>query len=274
MEIPKQCIFSGSTDNLNTSMVITLDSGDKVEVWVSDEYADSATPSKIKQAAVAFLDPKRREILELLARAKELGLDLSALMPKPAPAPSAPCVPLAPAPTPAPAPKPQPRKEVELISSNPKNRIIDGAAADSRSLSAAVSGGVSALGESVSGSGREYTIKSEKDKPSQNLKEGERAEIGRVMGRGGMEIAIPVRRVGKTGETRVAVVDTGGDPALQKRFKQLKAQGDSPNGPPDFIRGGYQVKTVQCGVCRGLGSLPNGKSCPKCGGIGAFDLGS
>lgn len=262
MEIPKQCVFSGSTENLNTSMQVTMDNGEVVTVWVSDEYADTATPSAVKKAVLALTSAqsdRQKEIDDLMKKAASLGLDTS-MFTKAAPIPAAPA---------ASTPPPKPARQ-EMVPSSPKNRIIDGRAADSRRVDPNVQGTVSALGSSVGGGGKEYEIRTT-EKPSQDLKEGEMAEIGTVKGRGGMDLAIPVKRVGKTGETKVSIIDTGGDPALQKRFQDLKHAGDRDE-QFDFIHNGYQVKTVNCGLCRGTGRVMKGRECPKCGGAGLIDV--
>jgi len=263
----KRCVFSGDTNPsvLNTSMNIKLDDGQVVEVWVSDAHADSATPKLVKEAYLKTRDSNKKEIDELMARAAALGLHLMA------PGATAPGV-AAPAPAPVQS-NPASRVVSESMApATPGNRIIDGRAADARSIAPRVEGVASGLGASVSGAGHEYSIAS-KDKPSTDLKAGEKAEIGFIKGRLGADVAVPVRRVGKTGETLVAVVDTGGDPELQRRFKMLKEQGNNPNGPHDFIRGGYQVRTISCGLCRGSGKVMGGKKvCPKCGGCGTVDV--
>jgi hypothetical protein len=243
-------------------MTVTLDSGDKVEAWISDEYAESATPKAVKEAVIKFNEEqsgKQKEMDALIAQAAKLGLVL--VQPDQEPART-------PAPKSAPKPAPAVINE-DFVPENPNNRVVDGRVADSRKVNANVSGSASYMGQGVSGGGAEYAIGSS-DKPTEDLKEGEKAEIGMVKGRAGMQIAIPVRRSGKTGETKIAVVETGGDAALQRRFKDLAKQ--SETDAPDFGHGGYQVKTVNCGVCRGTGRVMGKKSCPKCGGAGAYDI--
>ena len=256
----KRCVFSGSTVDLNTSMVVRLDDGRSVEVWISDGFIDVATPKKVKEAVQNQENNKQHEIEELIAKAKELGLTIIADGSQPASEPSA-------SPT-TPCPRPCNPKGSGTWTPATGNRIVDGAEADNKTISIPISGQVAALGESVSGIGSEYAIRST-DKPSEDLRSGDRAEIGKVKGRLGMDVAIPVVRRGKTGETKVAVVNTGGDVALQKRFKQMASRSQSMEGPPD----GYQVRTVQCTVCNGSGKLMGGnKDCPKCNGIGILDI--
>jgi len=236
-------------------MTVTLEGGEVVQAWVSDEFAESATPSKVKQAVIDFghkQDDKLEALQALIDQAKELGFDLSPMGAKPAPAPVA-----------KPAPAANTIAE-GFTPDDPNNRIIDGRTADARHVTANVSGSVTALGGSVSGGGSEYAITSG-DKPTEDLKEGEVAEIGVVRGRLGSSVAIPVKRRGKTGTSRVTVINTGGDHELQKRFKSMNDEAHDFNS-------GYQVKTVTCGLCKGIGKVMGGtKECPKCGGAGIYD---
>lgn len=170
-------------------------------------------------------------------------------------------------PEPEPNVKSQPSMSESTFTPTDGARLIDGVTADTKHVSARVSGSV----PGVSGLGTEYDITSS-DKPSEDLKEGEKAEVSRVRGREGMEVAIPTRRIGKTGETRISVVDTGGDNALQRRFKELAKQ--SEDNPPDFIRQGYMTRTVRCSLCSGKGVMVNNKKCAKCNGMGSYDINS
>jgi hypothetical protein len=268
MNLPKQCVFNGSTENLNTCMKIRLDSGEMVDAWVSDEFADSATPSKVKQAAESLLKSAKNEVDELIAKAKALGLTI---LPAGVVSPKAPPPPELPGPeTEAILAQPvKPKLITEVKPTTKGGRIIDGKTADAKRVDAMVSGSVTAMGANVSGGGSEYDISSV-EKPTEDLKAGEIAEINTVKGRGGIDIAIPVRRVGKSGETRVTVVNTGGDAGLQQRFRDLATASQSDN-PPDFIHG-YAVKTINCPLCRGSGKVMGDRECPKCQGVGVLDV--
>jgi len=48
IDMSQNCIFSGSTENLNTTMVITIDD-QKYKVAISDECEDQAYPTAIKR---------------------------------------------------------------------------------------------------------------------------------------------------------------------------------------------------------------------------------
>ena len=265
---PTGCIFDGSLDNLNT-MTVRTDDGQTAQVPVCDKCAEFATLPKVKQAYLEWLEKqnavqaaKQQEIDALMAKAKELGLELA--IPQPMPQrdnagvsfPSGPQV--------------LPQNIQESTLPRMGGKVIDGRVADSRHVDTKVSGSVQALGSAVSGGGAEYAIRSD-TKASKDLKAGEVAEIATVKGRQGMEIAIPVRRSGPTGETIVSIVDKGGDADLQRRFKGMASKSKDDN-QPDF-RNGYQVKTVQCPLCRGERMIQGGKKiCPKCGGHGQIDL--
>jgi len=268
-----QCVFSGSTENLNTSMNVKMDDGSVVEAWISDEYADYATPSQVRKRVMEILeeeDEKAKEVRELMEKAEKLGL---VIMPKNSgeerKEPEKPKEVQEEAKEKQPAPQAKPRPAAQAQEDNNDNRrIIDGREADARKISP-VANSVNVGSQQVSGTGSEYDIITE-SKPSVDLKAGEQAEIGTIKGRGGVDIAVPIRRKGLSGETKVSVVDTGGDNALQNRFRQLANSDD----PFDFIHNGYQVKTIQCPLCRGNGIVPGGKSCPKCGGGGSIDISS
>lgn len=89
-----------------------------------------------------------------------------------------------------------------------------------------------------------------------------------ITGRGGVPVPIPKKIVSSAGTTEVAVVDTGGDKALQQRFKNLSDTRESH----DFSKG-YTKEAASsarpCTFCRGTGIAKIGKqACPKCKGSG------
>ena len=262
-----RCIFSGSTENLNTSMTVTLEDGKKVEVWISDDYVDQATPVAVKKAVTERDSERNAELAELQRKAAELGLSL---VPEGHQAPPVQTT------TPSPQAKPDatPATEEVLPATVLEDhvptmgaQVVDGRTADKK---LSVSTAMGNVPSGVSGAKSEYDIKTESE-PSVDLREGEIAEIAKVKGRNGMETAIPVRRVGKTGETVVRVVDTGGDTGLQQRFKDMANDSIRDDSSHNFGRQGYQVRTISCTLCQGSGKAM-GKDCPKCDGAGAIDI--
>jgi hypothetical protein len=272
-------------------MNIRLEDGQVVEVWISDQYADDATPRAVREA---YQKRQQQEMqssekwLQLQKLAKELGLELP--MPGQAPASPAPIANPTPA---APVAQALPKRNTFnskpiLESNDPNVRVVDGRTADTKMAQVNINNTApSQLG--VGGLSNQYAIRSicmacngtgetRGGQPcprcegtggdnAKDLKDGEVASIERVKGRNGLEIAIPTKRVGKMGTTTVRVVDNGGDRNLQDRFKSM-AHASMGGQAPDF-RNGYDARFVQCGMCHGKG-ITMGQTCPKCGGAGEF----
>ena len=253
----KVCVFSGSSDNLNTSMRIKLDDGSVVEVWVSDEYADDATPKLVKAAYIKRFNDReeaRKKLEEMAAQFGFKVVDQSQLPPPPASIPSI---------KRATASQTQSLNKPANDDQTNGRRVVSGRVADTRNLNVNVVTENNEASRYISNSA-EYEIKSS-DTPSTDLKDGEVVEIDHVAGRNGTNIAIPVVRTGKTGRTQVKIIDNGGDNALQRRFKSM-AQASAQDSV-SYAREGYDVNFRQCGMCLGNGTT-NGQTCPKCGGLG------
>jgi len=67
------CVYCGASENLNTTLQITLDGGERTTVVICDEHAEDAT---IKSARIAYTN-RQKQIDEFLAQAKLLGLNIS-----------------------------------------------------------------------------------------------------------------------------------------------------------------------------------------------------
>lgn len=261
----KTCIFSGSTESLNTSMTVQLDNGSTVQVWISDEYADDATPRKVREAYLA----KANRISELISEAKALGMDLTSLN-------DSGDVPVRPeADQNIAARQSNVQQETnhqndEMTntheqlnkSSSGSERMISGRDADKALELRNVQSG--STGVSV---GHEYSISSADD-PDGDLKEGEQAEVDIIEGRGGISVAIPVRRQGKMGETNIKIVKGYNNNRLQQDFKKMA----NPEDNPTSFKDGYVVRFVECGLCKGVGQIRGDKQCPKCSGSGEIQV--
>ena len=216
-------------------MTVKLDDNSMVEVWISDEFADEATPKKVK---VAYLE-KMNEIEILRAKAAELGLVLIPDTPGTV-------VNTTSAQTAAPPPPPLPVVNEGI---NLSDRVLDASEAD-KPLNVSVDSGNTGVGHIP-----ELVIKTSDD-PTGALKRGEKVQIETVEGRLGTSIAIPAVRSGPSGVTKVQVRNDFDDNQLQRIFKDTAKEN----------RESY-VKFSLCPLCRGDTTI-RGKKCPKCNGAG------
>lgn len=254
----KNCVFCNSPDNLNTSFIITLDDGEKIEVLICDEHAEDAT---VKSAKKAYLE-KKSQIDAILQQAKALGLELVeekglAIMKS--------------APKNPPAPQErrmaQPRRE-EVIEE--EEGFVPTDLIDSRN--APMPKVVSSSNTNVE-SYYAADLNSVKGRLPENALKGQ-AKIGVFEGRQGQPIALVQQRKDGLGTTNVQIVKKENDRALQERFKRM-ADNSMRDDTPDFAKAGYQRSFTDCPLCRGSGEVRNGRksiTCPKCQGSGIIDL--
>ena len=248
------CVFCNTSSNLNTEMTIKLEDGSKITVHICDEHAEDAT---IKTAREAY-SGRQQQIDAVLAQAKELGLELklseggiATLEPE------------------VKETKEETKEEVKeaKIKKGPKispdmegDDVISTSKIDS--ASGMVSVGGNAGGHAVE-SLPSHDMNSLSDQLPTGATEG-KAKMTMAEGRGGQPIAIPQKRVDGTGTTRINIVNTGGDRALQERFKNM-ASDDTGS-----FKDGYQGMS-ECPICRGDCVVMNKNeetTCPKCQGSG------
>ena len=258
-----KCIFSGSTENVNTSMKVKLEDGSTVEVWISDEFADDATPKTVREAYIKSKASYDSEYDELVKRAAAMGLVIA---PKAEVAAAASAnkklTEVPPQVEARDTQRPWLSEAVKPQTTSNGTRIIDGSAAD-RPLNFKV-----ADINGVGGGGAEYAITSG-DKPSENLKAGETAEIKMIVGRGGVPTAVPVHRSGKTGTTTVDFKQDVDDRVIQTKFKEMSTKG---NRNACYREGYDHEQIVRCTLCRGSGIMMGNRPCQKCGGSGQIDV--
>jgi len=230
-------------------MTIKLEDGSKITVHICDEHAEDAT---IKTARSAYLD-RQQQIDAVLAQAKELGLELKLS--------EGGVVTLEPE-----------GKEIKAKVAKVKNKEnlkVPGMEGDDvvstnqiDSSNGMVSVGGNAGGYAVD-SHSSHDVGSLSDKLPAEATTG-KAKMTMAEGRGGQPIAIPQKRVDGTGTTRINIINTGGDRALQDRFKNMSS--DEAGGFKD----GYQGMS-DCPICRGDCVVMNKNeeaTCPKCQGSG------
>ena len=252
-------------------MTIKLDSGDKVTVYVCDDHAVDATVQAVKDAHVN----KQNKIDELIKQAEELGLHISTQeeLPPVVSKPTAASNAVQPAYTEqmtSQIPEDTKKKVTVIV---PGTTPINDMSGDDVVSTDVIDNnkGMQSIGGASGGhsvdSHSSIDLSSLEDKLPEEARRG-MAKMEMMEGRGGQPIAIPKKRVDGTGTTRINIVNTGGDTALQERFKNAAMSEDS-----DF-RHGYQGATRDCPICKGTGFAENAGeeiSCPKCGGTGIIN---
>lgn len=250
-----QCVYCGTTLNLNTQLTITLDNGSKVTVDICDEHAEDAT---IKTARIKYVE-KQDKIAAFLEQAKALGIEVQT---------SSSGIVLARQSQPQPQsqpPQPQPHQlltEQESDEGWVSTQKID--AVDRRGMRS--TGGSTEFG-SVQGYSN-YTVSGDKDVLPEAVRHG-KVKMGIAEGRGGVAINIPEKRIDGTGTTIIRIANKESDATLQRRFKKM-ADVSKLDKQPNFING-YDDATRTCPICRG-DCFINSNPCPRCEGSGMISI--
>ena len=265
------CIFCSTSDDLNTEMTIKLDNGDKVTVYVCDNHAINATVQAVKDAHAS----RQNQIDQLIEQAKKLGLhvaeqELPVVVSKPTAASNA----VQPANIGQMTPQVEEstgkleKKPVVITPSSAPSNDMDGDDIISTEVIDS-SKGMQSVGGASGGhmvdSHGSHDFASLEDQLPEDVRRG-KIKMEMMEGRGGQPLAIPKKRMDGTGTTRINIVKTGGDTALQERFKTMA----SSENPADF-RNGYQSSSRDCPICKGTGFATNAGEeiqCPKCDGVG------
>jgi len=243
-------------------MTINVD-GEEITVKICDTDADNATPKLVKGHYLS----KKSEIDEIIAKAKELGLQIGPASPSGLVTVQAP-----PAPAPPPSPRPVPQAGPQQL-----NPVIAAEISGKDVLPSSVVDSVAQRVQSVAGgeanaeSHSAYNPNAGTDKLDPTLLEGKvKMELGQ--GRGGQPLAVPAVRVDKTGTTTIRVRQDVDDKQLQARFRDLANSTDSDGANKHAYSRGYDIHN--CPICRGEGSIvQRGKldTCPKCHGTGLLN---
>lgn len=265
------CIFCSTSDDLNTEMTIKLDNGDKVTVYVCDDHAINATVQAVKDAHAS----RQNQIDQLIEQAKKLGLhvaeqELPVVVSKPTAASNA----VQPANIGQMTPQIEEstgkleKKPVVITPGSVPSNDMDGDDIVSTEVIDS-SKGMKSVGGASGGhmvdSHGSHDFSSLEDQLPEDVRRG-KIKMEMMEGRGGQPLAIPKKRMDGTGTTRINIVKTGGDTALQERFKTMA----SSENPADF-RNGYQSSSRDCPICKGTGFTTNAGEeiqCPKCDGVG------
>jgi hypothetical protein len=282
-DLSQSCIFDDNSENLNTTMNISLDD-EKYKVAVCDNCEDLASPKAIKELIpikLKKLDEKSQQLELLKLAAAELGFDLvksgsSELM----------------IPTPKIKEPPQPPQSITInspatledapivkmgdtelkVQKNLRQNITQDMTPEEAdaALEAAKrhSERVSHLESATSGEAAPYTPHDTKKPIKINTQFGEKVyknpivskEIQTVRGRAGVPTTITKSLQSADGKTTIKIVNTGGDKALQERARQLGALRE---------HGDASYYSTNCRPCQGRGFHGNeNKPCRTCNGTG------
>ena len=281
-DISQKCIFSGSTENLNTIMEVTIDD-EQYKVAVSDEFEDEATPKNIRKlvpARVAELDTADGERLkkldQLTALAKELGVEIGPasnsglvlaknieqsdrqqppqLVRQPAAVVNSEFVN---------SPTVQVNGEQFKMQKNTRTKQTGVGlsreetaaaleAAKRRAETSAISEGASQRDAPRFNSHSIPSSATTRDGATYEKPTVFAKEMQTIKGREGVPVTIPRIISGSDGETTITIVDTGGDKMLRERTKMLDRL-------PDY--------SEPCRPCKGTGVV-NRVNCIHCGGVG------
>jgi hypothetical protein len=259
IDLSRSCLFCGSDKGLNTTMTVKVGDTDYT-VAVCEEHEDMAAPKAVRGKA----EEKAKEIQELKEKAAQYGLQIGEEAPK---APLAPVAPRAP----APAPRADDRRQFHTgmksqtpevpseAPADPEGPPTERIAEDATTPDLPVDPGIGinkhdSYDPKMIGDGRIETI--QKTKQVVQASDGRPIHLPKTM------------HDSAGGKTDIRVVNTGGDAALQRRFKSLGQVSKTEAAPSPDFRHGYTVR--DCRACNGTGTsrIDKTKTCPKCNGDG------
>lgn len=102
-----------------------------------------------------------------------------------------------------------------------------------------------------------------------------KVESQMVPGRKGVPVRLPkVIRDNNGGVTTIAIINTGGNEAIQERFKELADESRRTEGNTAYSFGEKGYDVINCSLCEGTGKArATGDVCPKCKGVGMLNRG-
>lgn len=258
-----KCFLCDNTSEDNTHIILPIDNGAKVDLYLCEEHADTSL-KKLKEAYKERING----LDELIAKAKSLGieLDINSLK-KPTEKPQI----IVAKPQDEPAPRQTATTVIKESNKAPENDdMIPTSMIDGKSMRSV---GGNANGTQVSAY-QSYDFGSLADKLPEDARMG-KVKMTMVEGRGGQQIAIPQKRTDGLGETHINIIKAENDDRLQARFKKM-ATDSIQDKHANFAQSGYADTTRTCPFCQGRGLIKQNKtdvSCPKCIGSGIITIG-
>lgn len=232
----KFCVICNTQENLNNTMTITLDDGQKVQVYLCDTHAEDTT---VKAAKIAYSERKKK-LDDLLAQAAALGFNLSTTSSG----------------ITVNAPKEVKVEQVPQIITEDAEELIDASLIDNASMNIRLNG------DGAMGMDRSYNTAE-----LQKIAGPAKAKVDVVNIRG-IDMVIPTKKVDSSGTTTIKINNSFDDRAMQQKFKNMASESVNGNNITSY-KDGYQVRS--CPLCGGRGYYRNnGKDvqCAKCDGAG------
>lgn len=260
------CVFCGATENLTVSMNVKTARGEST-VNVCAEHEDNASPKKVRE----IVEGKEAALAELEEKCKALGFSLV-----PAGAnkqitvvQSPPSVLVQQNPE---VPAAQVLSELRPTASSTKVESKGPATFKVRDIDTpAVAVDTDGKRQVNLGKEKSYDIdKTVKTKDGSEYRPPKtiEAETQVVSGRAGIPITIPKKIVSEAGRSDVKIVNTGGDRALQDRFKSEAEESRGDRGH-SYADGYNNTDPRPCNFCDGTGVAKIGRmTCPRCKGTG------
>jgi hypothetical protein len=266
MKLNTRCIRCGTTNNLNTTMVVTIDDK-KYDIILCDAHEDT-TPKQAKELVKGKIDAFNI----MMEQMKEFGITVTDTA-------SGIAVAQKPQPIDIPEDLETQQESEELVEADqkPKARIIKKTSIKIKGITGVAkdsSGGVNVEGHSsidvdnaaqalLHDAKRRGVISEDTMLPVR-----EDIEFTDAVGKEGVPMRVPKKIKYSDGETKIAIINTGGDQTIQHRLKTLSKQQNSYS----YGKDGYDVKP--CNACDGTGfSKVKDDACQKCGGVGFLNKG-
>ena len=248
----KKCLFSKSTENLNTSVTVQCSLG-PVTVSICDDELNKSL-SDVSEA-VTKLVSQAEELAETFGFDLEEAIAKGGMMTiggpeKVQPAPAAPASPVAP-------PAPGTMRMQEIPRKVREDQEDEEGASEGFPEAQAVQAAVPAPSQPAP--------------IMEAVAAGEKVQVKkRVQSPNGRQFELPERTVDSTGETIIAI-DTNSEKAFNDQWDRMKREGKDFGAVDTSYGDGYSIQFMPCKLCMKGGTSTgkvSGQTCPKCKGAG------
>lgn len=256
----KKCLFSKSTENLNTSVTVECSLG-PITVVICDE--ELHRPISDVSEGVVKLITQAEELAETFGFDLEEAIAKGGMMTiggpqKVTPAPTAPVASFSPG----------TMRMQEIPQRVPEVEEIEGEASEELSEDTEAS-----MTQTVA-------VEAQPTPPAQPIQEavaapGEKIKVNkRVQSPNGRQFDLPERTVDENGETFISI-DTESEKNFNDQWERMQREGKNQGAANTSYKDGYSVQFMPCKLCTKNGTPTgkvSGKPCPKCKGAGEIKV--